>query len=186
MVHDRALLPLAAADRLGPNVSEVTQHPRVGGLDLPPADPRERVKSLFRDLRSGPNGLSSREAERRLVVHGTNELRRRGGRRWPRQLGRQFLHPLALLLWLASALAVVAGMAVLGVAIVAVIVLNAAFAFVQERQAERAVEALTRYLPQKAYVRRDGRRRRSSTRASSSPATSCCWRKATASRPTRA
>ena len=49
-------------------------------------------------------------------------------------------------------------MAVLGVAIVAVIVLNAAFAFVQERQAERAVEALTRYLPQKAYVRRDGRR----------------------------
>ena len=37
----------------------------------------------------------------------------------------------------------------------AVIVLNALFAFVQERQAERSVEALSRYLPQQATVRRD-------------------------------
>ena len=47
----------------------------------------------------------------------------------------------------------------LGAAIVAVIVLNAVFAFAQERQAERAVEALARYLPQQATVRRDGERR---------------------------
>ena len=40
----------------------------------------------------------------------------------------------------------------------AVIVLNAAFAFAQERQAERAVEALRAYLPQQATVRRDGER----------------------------
>ena len=46
----------------------------------------------------------------------------------------------------------------LAAAIVAVIVLNAAFAFVQERQAEKAVEALRRYLPQQATVRRDGAR----------------------------
>ena len=38
------------------------------------------------------------------------------------------------------------------------IVLNALFAFVQEQQAERAVEALERYLPQQAFVVRDGRR----------------------------
>jgi hypothetical protein len=37
-----------------------------------------------------------------------------------------------------------------GEAIVAVILLNALFAFLQERQAERAVEALQRYLPQRA------------------------------------
>lgn len=37
-----------------------------------------------------------------------------------------------------------------------VIFLNALFAFVQERQAERAVEALNRFLPQQAVVRRDG------------------------------
>jgi calcium-translocating P-type ATPase len=123
------------------------------------ADPREPISRLLRDLRSRPEGLSGREADRRLVAHGPNELQRRGGRRWPRQLAKQFVHPLALLLWLAGALAFVAGTPALGIAIVAVIVLNAGFAFAQERQAERAVEALTNYLPQQATVRRDGERR---------------------------
>ena len=105
-----------------------------------------------------PLGLSSREAERRLVAYGRNELIRRAGRRWPRQLMKQVTHPLALLLWVASGLAFVAGTPVLGAAIVAVIVLNAVFAFAQEQQAERAIEALRRYLPQEADVLRDGRR----------------------------
>ena len=121
-------------------------------------DPREPISRLLRDLRSRPEGLSSREAQRRLVAHGPNELRRRGGRRWPRELAKQFVHPLALLLWLAGALAFVGGTPALGWAIIAVIVVNALFAFAEERQAERAVEALTRYLPQQAAVRRDGER----------------------------
>ena len=121
-------------------------------------DPRDPVALLERDLRSGPHGLTSREAERRLVAYGPNELRRQGGSRWPAEIVRQLTHPLALLLWLAAALAFVAGMAVLGAAIVAVIVLNALFAFAQERQAERAVEALRRYLPPQATVLRDGKR----------------------------
>jgi calcium-translocating P-type ATPase len=58
----------------------------------------------------------------------------------------------------AAALALIGVSAVLAAAIVAVILLNALFAFVQERQAERAVEALESYLPQRATVRRDGRR----------------------------
>ena len=69
---------------------------------------------------------------------------------------RQFTHPLALLLWGAAVLALVSGTPTLAAAIVAVIVLNAAFAFVQEMQAERAVEALKRYLPPHAKVVRDG------------------------------
>ena len=122
------------------------------------ADPREAVELLLRELRARPDGLSSREAERRLVAYGRNELVRRGGVRWPRQLLKQFTHPLALLLWLAAGLAFVAGAPVLGIAILAVIVLNAVFAFAQERQAERAIEALRRFLPQQALVLRDGQR----------------------------
>ena len=121
-------------------------------------DPREAVELLLRDLRARPEGLSSREAERRLLAYGRNELVRRGGIRWPQQLAKQFTHPLALLLWLAAGLAFVAGAPVLGGAILAVIVLNAAFAFAQERQAERAIEALRRFLPQQALVLRDGQR----------------------------
>jgi calcium-translocating P-type ATPase len=122
------------------------------------ADPREPLAELFRDLRSSPAGLSGREAARRLEVSGPNELTRRGGRRWPVELARQFTHPLALLLALAAVLAWVSGTPRLGVAIAAVIFLNAGFAFAQEMQAERAVEALAAFLPERARVLRDGTR----------------------------
>lgn len=119
----------------------------------------EPIDALFRDLRSRREGLPEREAARRLVAYGPNELTRRGGTSWPRELLRQFTHPLALLLFLAAALAFAGSTVVLGIAVLAVIVLNAIFAFVQERQAERAVEALRAYLPQQAVVLRDGTRR---------------------------
>ena len=103
-------------------------------------------------------GLSTREAQRRFLAEGPNELVRRSRRSWPRQLARQLTHPLALLLWLAAALALVAGSAAIAGAIVGVVIINALFAFLQEQQAERAVEALSRYLPAQAAVLRDGRR----------------------------
>jgi calcium-translocating P-type ATPase len=118
----------------------------------------EPVAQLFRDLRSAPGGLSGREAARRLEVAGPNELTRRGGRRWPGELAGQFTHPLALLLALAAALAWASGTPKLAIAIAAVIVLNAAFSFAQELQAERAVEALAAFLPERAQVLRDGTR----------------------------
>src|SRR5689334_16713212 len=105
---------------------------------------------MFRDLMTGRHGLSLREAERRAIVHGPNELQRRRGREWPGQVLRQLTHPLALLLWMASALAVVSGATPLGVAIVFVILVNAVFAFVQELHAEQAVEALSAFLPSQA------------------------------------
>ncbi len=129
---------------------------------LPPGaesvDATEPVSRLLRDLRTSPSGLSGREAARRLVAYGPNQLRRRGGRHLGRELGRQFTHPLALLLWAAAGLAWLAGIVPVAVAIVIVIFVNAVFAFVQELQAERAVEALQAYLPQYATVLRDGER----------------------------
>jgi magnesium-transporting ATPase (P-type) len=123
-----------------------------------PADPLEPLAQLLRDLRSSPSGLSDREAARRLEVSGPNELARRGGRRWPGELARQFTHLLAMLLAAAAVLAWASGTPRLGIAIAAVIVLNAGFAFAQEMQAERAVEALAAFLPDRARVLRDGAR----------------------------
>jgi magnesium-transporting ATPase (P-type) len=122
-------------------------------------DPREPVPLLLRALHSRVEGLADREAERRVLVYGRNELVRRGGRQWPREIVNQLIHPLALLLWAAALLAFASGSSVLGSAIVAVVLLNGAFAFAQERQAERAIEALRSYLPQQAVVVREGRRR---------------------------
>ena len=127
---------------------------QVGGAAAP--DPQELIDRLLRDLQTRPTGLTSREAARRLIVHGPNELVRRRGSGWHRELAQQLTHPLALLLWLAAGLAALSGTTLLGVAIVVVIFINAAFAFVQERHAERAVEALANFLPQQATVLRDG------------------------------
>lgn len=129
------------------------------GQDLTPdkaPDPLEPLPLLRRELHTGPLGLSSREAARRLAVYGPNEVRRTARAGVLRELLRQLVHPLALLLWAAAALAFIAAIEVLGWAIVAVILVNAGFALVQERQAEKAVETLAQYLPARAQVIRDG------------------------------
>jgi calcium-translocating P-type ATPase len=128
-------------------------------LTTAPPDPREPLPQLRRALGTGPRGLSTREVERRLAVYGRNEVRRQYRSSLLSELTRQLVHPLALLLWAAGALAFTARTPVLGVAIVAVIVINAAFALLQERQAERAVEALAEYLPEHTRVIRDDHER---------------------------
>ena len=122
------------------------------------ADPLAPLHEVFRLLHTSPKGLSQREATRRLITDGANELVRRGSIRWPRELARQFTHPLALLLAAAAVLSLVDGSDLLACAIAAVIVLNALLAFTQEMQAERAVEALAAYLPDHASVIREGTR----------------------------
>jgi magnesium-transporting ATPase (P-type) len=119
-------------------------------------DVQEPLARLLADLRSRPTGLSSREAARRLEATGPNQLVQRPRRSPWWDLADQLRHPLALLLWVAAALAWGTGSTSLAVAIVVVVLLNAALAFAQERQGQRAVEALGAYLPQTATALRDG------------------------------
>ena len=109
--------------------------------------------------------MSPEEAQRRLSRYGPNVLEEPGHYSLIRGFLRQFTHFLAMLLWIAVALAFTAefmkpgeGMATLGWAILGVIVINAVFAFFQEYKAERAVHALHRLLPAKAWVLRSDNR----------------------------
>jgi magnesium-transporting ATPase (P-type) len=83
-------------------------------------------------------GLSSLEASRRLAADGPNQLPEPRRPSALRHLGKQFIHLLAILLWVASGLALLAGQPALAAAIVVVIVLNAVFAFAQEYRADRS------------------------------------------------
>jgi calcium-translocating P-type ATPase len=120
-------------------------------------DPEEAVGLLLRDLRASAGGLTAGEAQRRLLQYGPNLLTRRSGAQWPRELVAQLTHPLALLLWVAAGLSFAVGNTAVAVAVLLVILLNAGFALAQELQAERAVEALNRYIPLRATALRDGR-----------------------------
>lgn len=70
-------------------------------------------------------GLTSVEASRRLAADGPNQLPERRRPSALKQFGKQFTHLLAILLWVASGLALLAGQTALAVAIVVVLVLNA-------------------------------------------------------------
>jgi magnesium-transporting ATPase (P-type) len=129
--------------------------PETAPLTTTSPDPTEVAEDLLRSLRTHQDGLTSREAQRRQTHYGPNQLERRGGTRWPRELLRQFTHPLALLLWTAALLSFFVGSITIAVAVVLIIVLNATVAFLQERHAQRAVDALAGYIPQKVTVVRD-------------------------------
>jgi calcium-translocating P-type ATPase len=101
-------------------------------------------------------GLSSAEAAERLTVYGRNLLPPPPSRPVFVQVAGQLFHFFGVMLWIAGVLAIVARMPQLGYAIFAVIVLNGAFAFIQEYRAERAAARLRDLLPRRATVRRDG------------------------------
>ncbi len=102
-------------------------------------------------------GLTNAEAAARLAADGPNLLPVAGQAPAWRHLAAQMVHFFALMLWVAGALAFVAGLPELGVAIFVVIVINGVFAFVQEHRAERAAVRLRDLVPRRAVVVRDGR-----------------------------
>jgi magnesium-transporting ATPase (P-type) len=113
-------------------------------------------EDLLRELETRAAGLSGDEVASRLEQFGPNEITE--ARKTPLifRLAANFYHTFALLLWVASILAFVAGLPELGWAIIAVIFINALFSFWQEYQAEKAVEALKRILPARVRVIRGG------------------------------
>ncbi|MEO6004676.1 MAG: cation-translocating P-type ATPase [Opitutus sp.] len=133
---------------------------------LPDSPPGESAKNaawhhregadILRAIDSTPAGLAAAEASRRLAVAGANELKE--GRRISagQILLRQFK---SLIIWILIAAGVVSGVvgdAIDSVAILAIVVLNAAIGFYQEFSAEQSVATLRKLTAPQARVRRDG------------------------------
>jgi calcium-translocating P-type ATPase len=115
-------------------------------------------------LQSAPLGLSPAEAERRLREHGSNQVQEIArASPWLRFVG-EFVQFFSLILWVAAGLAFVAdwidpgeGMAKIGYAIVAVILVSGVFSFWQEYRVEKTLAALRKLLPQQVKLMRDGK-----------------------------
>ncbi|MEI7613509.1 MAG: cation-transporting P-type ATPase [Betaproteobacteria bacterium] len=121
------------------------------------------IADALKSLGSTEQGLTTTEAARRLAEYGANHIDEVGAEaQWKRFL-REFTHFFAIILWVAAGLAFFAesrsageGMWQLGVAIVAVILINGTFSYWQEYRAEKAIDALRKLLPQYVKVVRDG------------------------------
>ena len=121
-------------------------------------------EEVFKSLVTSERGLSENEAGRRLHEYGLNEIKEVRKKPLYLRLISQFTHFLAVLLWIASALSFISeylhpgeGMLTLGLAIMAVIFINAVFTFIQEYRAEKALEALKKLLPFYVKVLREGK-----------------------------
>jgi len=113
------------------------------------------IAGTARDSRRA--GLTSDQAARRLAADGRNVLPTVARPSLLRRFLGELVHFFALMLWVAGVLAIVGGMPQLGVAIFAVIIVNAVFSFAQANRADRAAERLRNLLPARVTVRRDGR-----------------------------
>ncbi len=125
---------------------------------------RHAIEELYAHLHSSAQGLVQAEATQRLARHGANRIEEITGQSFAGKLLKEFTHFFALILWLAAGLAFVAewkdpgqGMAMLGYAVLGVILINGLFSFWQEYRAEKALAALRNLLPQHTTALRDGK-----------------------------
>jgi sodium/potassium-transporting ATPase subunit alpha len=138
-------------------------------LPNPPSASSSRIDRLsdadaLASLNSAPEGLSTAEARRRLREFGPNHVEEMRHEHPLRRFLQGLTHFLALILWVAAALAFFAewrapgvGMAKVGYAIVAVILVSAVFSFWQEYRAEQTLVALRRLLPRQVAITREGK-----------------------------
>ncbi|HEX6235270.1 MAG TPA: HAD-IC family P-type ATPase [Jiangellaceae bacterium] len=107
-------------------------------------------------LESSPRGLSSVEAERRLAEYGPNVLEEVEPPSRLIVFLRQFRSPLIYILVVAAVVTSVLREWTDTIVIAAVLLLNAAIGYVQERKADASVRALMQMAVPKARVVRDG------------------------------
>lgn len=125
------------------------------------------VERLFETLETSATGLTADEAARRIARFGTNELKVRADTPQYVKFLRQFRNFFALLLIVGGGLSLFAewldpgqGNLYIAIALFAVVVLNAAFSYLQEFRSERIMESFQNMLPSMVVALRDGERTR--------------------------
>lgn len=117
------------------------------------------IDETYRVLDTGEKGLSQKTAQNRLLKYGHNTITTERGVSPLRILTGQFTSPLMWILLAAALISFVLGEHIDAGVISVIIVLNAVIGFIQEFNAERAIEALKKMTSLQAVVLRDGKER---------------------------
>jgi len=124
--------------------------------ELKPWHTHETEKVLM-EIKSSEMGLSSAEANTRLLDYGENKINRKKKDGPFKLLWRQINNPLIWVLLGSSAVATIVGKITDGLVVLAVVIINTIIGFIQEFKAGRAIEALSDMIPENATVLRDGK-----------------------------
>ena len=112
--------------------------------------------AVFRQLASGPEGLTALEADARAAKFGPNELQTATAVSAWIILAAQFKNVLLVILLVATLLSAILGHGTEAIAIAVIVLLAVLLGFYQEYRAERATDALRRMAAPTATVLRDG------------------------------
>ncbi len=125
-----------------------------------------KIEDLFKELETGPEGLSDEEAKRRLLKHGLNILPKGKRISLARKIISQIKNMFNVLLLVAAFLSLLSGLisndptsVQMGLAIFFIVILNIAFSLFQEYRAEKAVQVIRSLIPTKVKVIRKGQMR---------------------------
>lgn len=114
------------------------------------------AKDVFPYLKTSEKGLSEEESTIRLNQYGENTVKtERSFLPW-KSFAKNFVNLMAIMLWVASFLALISGTPILSYVIWAIILINAVFSFVQESKADKAMQALSKMIPNNVKVFREG------------------------------
>ncbi|MEX0669755.1 MAG: magnesium-translocating P-type ATPase [Pirellulales bacterium] len=120
--------------------------------DAARSDPARVLESVA----SGPRGLTTDEAQRRLATHGANMLAAHGRESLVHVLARAVVNPLVVLLAILAGSSFVAGDPAAGILMVAMMAIGVGIRFAQESRADAAAVALRSMIRLHSTVLRDG------------------------------
>jgi len=114
------------------------------------------VNEVIEELGTSLKGISSEEAQKRLLEYGPNELTEKEKRTVFMMFLDQFRDFMILILIAAAIISGIIGELSDTIAIIVIIVLNAVIGFIQEYRAEKAMAALKKMAAHNAFVLRGG------------------------------
>ncbi len=120
---------------------------------------REDFNNVIEKLQSSKDGLSEKEAKKRLKELGHNKLPEKGTTSILKFILRQFKDFLVLILFIAAVISYLTGHMVDVYVIIGVIIVNAAIGFFQEYKAEKSIAALKKLIKRDALILRDGKKK---------------------------
>jgi len=107
-------------------------------------------------LGADPEGLTKEKAIKLMEKHGPNKLTLKKGESPIVLFLRQFKSPLVYVLILAAIVSILADHAIDAVVIAIILMINALIGFIQEWNAERTIESVTRLIEERSIVIREG------------------------------
>ena len=115
------------------------------------------IEEVFRKLQASPDGLNNKEALKRIEKYGTNELPKKEKDSILKIFLNELMDPIVLLLIVAIIASLVVGETVDALAIFFIVLIDLVLGTYQENKANNTIEALSKLVPEKVKVQREGK-----------------------------